>query len=189
MCRWWFRIREHACRSLCLTLEFFQFGSFWEDLWRVRLGCHSPACWRLIRSEFILEQGAEGGRLREINQRQGLMAELGSWNLRLFEVGKQRPCCALTAYINCHPHLPLAERHLLGSLREGAFVYLQAGPWLCKTAVLLMLVLFSCWLSLFQKASILISLTSLMDPISYDPDVVDIMMNKINTGPVPHLVS
>lgn len=30
-----------------------------------------------------------------------------------------------------------------------------------------------------------------MDLISYDPDVVDMnmMMEKINTGPVPHLVS
>ena len=50
---------------------------------RVRLGVHSPACWRLIRSEFILEWETGGGQLREINQRQGLEAGPGSWNLRL----------------------------------------------------------------------------------------------------------
>lgn len=144
MCRWWFRIRERACRSLCLTLEFFSLAAFREDLWRVRLDLSLTCLLKVNKVRVYSRAGSKEVGGREINQRQGLMAELGSWNLRLLRWvnrGLAVPSpLTLTAIHTCLWRKTTSWAHS----REGVHLCISGWSWLCKTAVLLMLVLFSC---------------------------------------------
>lgn len=98
---------------------------------RARLGVYSPVCWRLIRSEFILEWEAGGGQLREIKEQWGLEleAEPPSWNLRLFVLrwGNRRHAVSslltVTAIYTC-----LWQRRASWAPSVDGFLHLKAGP-------------------------------------------------------------
>lgn len=191
MCRWWFRIREVSCRSLCLTLEFFQFGSFWEDLWGQRLGFIT----------HLLAEGVNKVRVYSGNRSrrwaaQGNKPETGADGrarllrpqiLRWVNRGLAVPSpLTLTAIHTCL----WQKRHLLGCservhlcILPGWSLALQDSCAPPHASPVFLLTQFISENLHFNFSYFL------MDPISYDPDVVDIMMNKINTGPVPHLVS